>query len=282
MGSEGSDLAGLPPAGLPLLRGRAATGDHRQRSVRHHVGLPQDPGIQRAYYELAEAYGFCIEPCPPRRPELKGRVESGIKYVKRSFLPGREFRNLADANRQLRTWVLEEAVQRLHGTTRERPLTRFAEVEKALMTPLPSRAYEPSQWKQLKLGRDGHVRFDQGSYSAPWIHIGERLWVRAMATRVQIFRDHELVASHTRCRRPGECRTVVDHLPPEAQAFQRQTPLWCREQAGGGRPGLPHGRRPVAQRPSRREATERQGLAEAARAVWQGSPGSRLSSSLEL
>ena len=42
--------------------------------------------MQRADYELAEAYGFKIVPCPPRRPELKSRVERGAKYVKRSFL----------------------------------------------------------------------------------------------------------------------------------------------------------------------------------------------------
>lgn len=191
----------------------------------------KEPAVQRAYYELAEAYGFKIEACPPRRPELKGRVESGVKYVKRSFLPGREFRDLRDANRQLEAWVLGEAGQRLHGTTREQPLKRFAEVEKSLMSPLPTRAYEPAEWKRLKLGRDSHLRFDQSYYSAPWIHIAERLWVRATSTMVQIFHGHELVASHTRCRLPGEQRTVVDHLAPEARAFLLQTPSWCRAQA---------------------------------------------------
>jgi transposase len=30
-----------------------------------------DPQVQRAYAELAEAYGFCIAPCPVRQPEQK-------------------------------------------------------------------------------------------------------------------------------------------------------------------------------------------------------------------
>ena len=191
----------------------------------------KEPSVQRSYYELAEAYGFRIDTCPPRRPELKGRVESGVKYVKRAFLPGREFRSLADANRQLETWVLEEAGQRIHGTTRERPLTRFAELEKELLLSLPERAFEPAEWKHLTLRRDGHVGFDGAYYSAPWVHIGERLWVRATATMVQVYKGHELVATHTRCQRPGETRTVTDHLSPEAQAYLRQTPAWCREQA---------------------------------------------------
>lgn len=191
----------------------------------------RDPAVQRAYYELAEAYGFKIVPCPPRRPELKGRVERGVQYVKRSFLAGREFRDLADANRQLEAWVLEEAGQRVHGTTRQRPLRRFADVERDLLGPLPSGSYEPGDWRRLQLARDGHVRFEQCSYSAPWAFIGERLWVRATATMVQVYREHRLVATHTRCQRPGERRTVADHLTPEAQAFLRQTPAWCRQEA---------------------------------------------------
>ena len=190
----------------------------------------KDPEVQRAYYELAEAYGFKIDPCPPRRPELKGRVESGVKYVKRSFVPGRDFRDLEHANRQLEAWVLEEAGQRIHGTTRDKPLSRFA-VEKELLLPLPERAFEPAEWKKLKLCRDAHVRLSNSYYSAPCKHIGERLWVKVTATMVQIFHQHELVATHTRCMQPGQWRSVVDHLPPRARAFLLQTPEWCHEKA---------------------------------------------------
>ncbi len=71
-----------------------------------------DPEVQRAYAECAEGYGFRIDPCPPHDPQKKGIVESGVKYIKRSFLPLREFRSLADANRQLSEWVMGEAGNR--------------------------------------------------------------------------------------------------------------------------------------------------------------------------
>ena len=71
-----------------------------------------DPEVQRAYAECAEGYGFKIEPCPVRDPKKKGRVESAVKYVKRSFVPLREFRDLADANAQLRAWLLGPAGNR--------------------------------------------------------------------------------------------------------------------------------------------------------------------------
>jgi len=38
-----------------------------------------DPVVQRSYGENAEGYGFIISTCPPRDPQKKGRVESGVK-----------------------------------------------------------------------------------------------------------------------------------------------------------------------------------------------------------
>ena len=68
-----------------------------------------DPTVQRSYQDLAEGYGFLIDALPPREPKKKGRVESGVKYVKGSFLPLRDFRHLRDANTQLRHWCVSTA-----------------------------------------------------------------------------------------------------------------------------------------------------------------------------
>jgi len=102
-------------------------------------GATTDPEVQRTYGELAEGYGFRIDPCPPRDPRKKGRVEAGVKFTKRRFVPLREFRSLADANRQLLDWLLGEAGNRLHGTTHERPLTRFEQTERYLLGTLARR-----------------------------------------------------------------------------------------------------------------------------------------------
>ncbi len=191
-----------------------------------------DPTVQRSYAELAEGYGFKIDACPPGEPKKKGRVEAGVKYVKRNFMPLRDFRGLADANRQLETWVLETAGNRIHGTTRQRPLARFGETERHLLQSLPSVAPEPVVWVQGKLGSNCHVKFELCRYSAPWMLIGERLWLRTTSSAVQIYREHEMVATHPRLTRPGSRSTVDDHLPPEALAYKRQNPAWCLEQAG--------------------------------------------------
>ncbi len=190
-----------------------------------------DPDVQRAYAECAEAYGFKIDPCPPRDPRKKGRVESGVKYIKRAFLPLRELGDLANANNQLWAWLMAEAGHRIHGTTHERPLNRFADTEREFLQALPPRPPELAVWKKLKLHPDCHVQFEKAYYSAPYRLARQPLWLRATETTVQLFLEHELVATHPRLHRPGQRSTIDEHLPPEHLAYKRRDPQWCLRQA---------------------------------------------------
>ncbi len=192
----------------------------------------RDPEVQRAYAECAEGYGFKIEPCPPRDPKKKGRVESGVKYVKRAFFPLREFRDLVDANAELRAWLLGEAGNRIHGTTHERPLTRFADTEREFLRALPARPPELAVWDRPTVHPDCHVQFDKTYYSAPWRLARSQVWLRATETTVQLFGDNDaLVATHPRLHRPGQRSTVDEHLPPEHLAYKRRDPQWCLREA---------------------------------------------------
>lgn len=191
----------------------------------------RDPEVQRAYAEAAEGYGFRIDACPPRDPQKKGIVEAGVKYVKGNFLPTRSFRDMADLNAQARDWVLQVAGLRLHGTTRAKPLESFA-VERAALLPLPAVPPDLGSWHQVCVHRDCHVSFERALYSVPFALVGKRLWLRATDSVVSLYQDFRLVATHARARRPGERRTVTDHLPPAAQAFFAHDRSWCVSQAG--------------------------------------------------
>ncbi len=190
-----------------------------------------DPQVQRAYAECAEGYGFLISPCPVRDPQKKGRVESGVKYVKNHFVPLREFRSLVDANEQLKVWVHSTAGNRNHGTTHEKPLTRFMEVERHILKPLPARPPELVRWANVKLHGDCHVQFEKCRYSAPYKWVHQQLWLRASPTLVQLFIEHELIASHPHLKKPGKRSTLQEHLPPNAQAYNMRDPQWCLKQA---------------------------------------------------
>jgi len=176
-----------------------------------------DPQVQQAYRECAEHYGFRIAPCRPRTPQHKGKVEQGgVHYVKRNFLAGRKPTTLVQANRDVQTWCLTTAGQRLHGTIKEQPLKRFREKEQAALQPLPATPYDLAVWKVVKLHRDNHITFDHAYYSAPFRLVGQPLRVRGGTTTVCIYSlDYQLVATHERAQHPGQRQTHLDHLPPQ-------------------------------------------------------------------
>lgn len=189
-----------------------------------------DPIVQRTYREFAEHYGFLVSPCRPRTPEHKGKVESGVGYVKRNFLAGRPVMPIVPANEKLGVWVEETAGMRIHGTTKERPLARFLEVEREALLPLPSAPYDHGIWKQVKLHPDCHVVIDGAYYSAPHRLIGRRLWGRTNGREVVIFHDYERVATHP-WGPPGSRQTNPAHYPPEKVAYLLATPASCRKRA---------------------------------------------------
>jgi hypothetical protein len=86
-------------------------------------------------------------------------------------------------------------------------------------------------WKKVKLHPDCHVQFEKTYYSAPYRLVRQQLWLRATETTVQLFLDHELLATHPRLYRPGQRTTIDDHLPPEHLAYKRRDPQWCLRQA---------------------------------------------------
>jgi transposase len=87
------------------------------------------------FFDFARYWGFTPRLCRPYRAQTKGKIESGVKYVRRNFLCGllgREPASLADFNAELRRWVAEVANQRVHGTTGAEVLRRFDEDQFAM------------------------------------------------------------------------------------------------------------------------------------------------------
>jgi transposase len=171
-----------------------------------------DPEVQRSYRELAEHYGFIISPCRPRTPRHKGKVESGVHYVHRNALAGRSFPTIQERNAYLVGWVMQVAGVRDHGTTHEAPLERF-EKERPFLGLLAPDRYEVVVWKEAKLHPDCHVVFESNYYSAPFRLVGQRLLIRVLPRRIELYHHHERVATHPRAVGRGVRVTHNDHLP---------------------------------------------------------------------
>lgn len=145
---------------------------------------------------FARHWGFDPRVCRPYRAQTKGKVESGVKYVKRNFLPGRLFRDLNDFNDQLKAWQAEIADQREHGTTHEPPLVRFAREAHAL-TPLAGRAgFLAAMPRSRVVASDWLVSIDANRYSVPWRLIGATVEVLRVGGYWQIRHRGAVVAEH--------------------------------------------------------------------------------------
>ena len=195
-------------------------------------GIPRQNAVKKVQ-ELhgIQSYGFIISPCPPGEPQKKGRVESGVKYVKNNFVPLRKFRTLTDANNQLTRWLLKTAGNRNHGTTHQKPLTMFAETEKHFLKPLPDVPVQIATWTRVKVHGNCHVQFEKAYYSAPFRLVRQQLWLKATDTTVSLYNKLKLIAVHPRLKYPGQRSTIDEHQPPEALAYKMQDPQWCLKQA---------------------------------------------------
>ncbi len=88
---------------------------------------------------FADFWGVEPRLCRAYRAQTKGKVESGVKYFTRNVLAGRRFRDDLDVNEQVHEWTAPVADVRVHGTTHERPIDRFAR-ERAALVPAPGRS----------------------------------------------------------------------------------------------------------------------------------------------
>lgn len=142
-------------------------------------------------------YGVSPRACRVYRAQTKGKVESGIKYVKRNFVPNRESASLADLNAQTDAWNATIADVRIHGTTHQRPLDRFREEASALL-PLGSRpAYVIEHPAGRKVASDGFVDFQANRYSVPPTLVGQGVTVRLRpGGQVEVAHRGEIVARH--------------------------------------------------------------------------------------
>ncbi len=193
--------------------------------------LVHDPILGEAYRRLALHYGFLVSPTVPHTPRHKGKVESGVHYVKRNFLAGQEFVDLNVANQRLARWVREVAGTRLHGTTRQAPLRLFYDYEQALLQPLPATPFSLLQIKPVKVHPDCHVIIDGSYYSAPYQYINHTLAAHVSEQMVELYAGLELVATHLRSSQPGQWQTRLEDYPPAKAAYLIQTPAYCRQQA---------------------------------------------------
>lgn len=208
------DFGGVPKVTVP--------DNLKSAVVRAAFGIDGDPVLNQTYRELARHYGFQVDPTPPADPRKKGKVERGVRYVKRNFCASHESVDIHEDRRELKRWVREIAGGRGHGTTGRKPLEHFEEEEREALLLLPSARWELVLWKKARLHRDSHVQIDGSFYSAPWTLLGQELWVRCTEHSIAIHHEDRHLCTHSRVPR-GKRSTVETHLPEHRRDLRHRS-----------------------------------------------------------
>jgi transposase len=185
-----------------------------------------DPELNPKLHAFAEHYGVVILPTRPRTPRHKGKIESGVGYVKKNALQGHGFQSLEEENRHLGDWETNVADLRIHGTIREQVGKVFRERERASLQPLPMARFPFFHEGQRIVHRDGHVEVAKAYYSVPPEYLGRTVWVRWDGRLVRIFNQQlQPLIVHAQ-REPGRFSTHPSHIAAEKISGVERGTTW--------------------------------------------------------
>lgn len=171
---------------------------------------------------LAFSSHYEFRPLAVRRghPDDKPRTERSFWEVERSFLNGREFRDIEDMRAQLAQW-LDEIVDHRRRNKRT-ALERFV-LEREHLVPLPRHPYDTARVIYRVCGIDGFVDWDGNRYAVPYDHVTDILPVRVTQRELFVYAaDLRCVARHELAPRGQGLKLDPAGLHP---APQRKSPI---------------------------------------------------------
>jgi transposase len=198
--------------------------DNITTGVRH--ACYYEPDVNPTYLDLARHYSTTILPTRTRAPRDKAKVETGVQICERWILA--PLRNhtlvgLAEANREvarLLEALNDRPFQKLPGTRR----SRFEELDRPELAPLPPAPYAYAEWKKARVNIDYHVEVDRHYYSVPHPLMRKQVDVRLTAKALEILLGGKRVAAHIRSYRVGGFTTDPSHRPKSHQRHLEWSP----------------------------------------------------------
>jgi transposase len=175
------------------------------------------PVFNPRYLDFARHHGFAIAACNVARGNEKGRVESGVGYVKKNFLHGLEPTEFGAVQAAAQLWLDSIANVRIHGETLQRPVDLLVQ-ERAALRPLSAHPYDIAQVSTSVASSQFRITLDTNHYSVPAAYAHRRVTVKAYPDRVCIYFDNQLIARHP--RRYGRHQDIED--PDHAKALIAQ------------------------------------------------------------
>lgn len=184
-----------------------------------------DPDINPSYQQLAAHYGVGIIPARPYKPKDKAKAEVGVQVVERWILARLRhlsFFSLGELNACIKV-LLKELNERPFKQMPGNRLSAFEQMDKPSLKPLPEHVYQFVDIKRVKVNIDYHVQYQRHHYSVPHQFVGEVLELHAEESRVCLYFQQKMIASHARKFFAG-MTTESGHMPERHQKHHSWSP----------------------------------------------------------
>lgn len=180
------------------------------------------PQLNQTYHEMAEHYNTAILPARIRAPKDKPNAEGTVRVISTwitAALRNEQFFSLDELNRAIRE-KLEEFIHRPFQKKEGSRYEIFVAEELPLLAELPTTRFEMAEWKTATVQFNYHISVDGMLYSVPYEYIKRKVDVRITDQVVEIFFNHNRIASHRRkYGRKGQYSTVPEHMPENHQKY---------------------------------------------------------------
>lgn len=144
------------------------------------------PVFNSKYLEFATHYRFRPLTITPGRPTENLKVERPFYYLERSFLNGREFKDIDDLKLQLHGWLSGVNDVRVHATTKKRPIDMYME-EHPFLQVLPVNHFDTSEIVHLVVNQESCVQWKGYLYVVPEQHMYETCPVRITEGQLVVY-----------------------------------------------------------------------------------------------
>ena len=157
-----------------------------------------------------------ILPSRAYKPQDKSLVEGAVKLAyQRIFYPleGIQFFSLASLNKAIKEKLSVYNAVLFQGRDYSRK-DLFEKQEHAQLQPLPAQPFELKRYKRAKVQTNGHVWLGDDShyYSVPYTYVGKRVEIQYSKTIVEIYYNHQRLASHPRSKIIGGYSSQPAHM----------------------------------------------------------------------
>jgi len=177
----------------------------------------------RTLRDLGLHYGSILNPTRPYKPKDKALVERMVRMVYEQIyftMRNEIYHSLHELNEriaELLNKLNDRKLSQLNCSRRE----LFLEVEKDVLKPLPPQSYQIRDYKRAKVQKTSHVYLssDKHYYSVPYRFIGKRIQIQYTNRMVEIYFNHQRIATHFRNRKASSYTTKNEHLPSTHQHY---------------------------------------------------------------